>query len=75
MIYYTVHAKERMIFRGITEEMLKSALDRPDKVGIGYQGRSLVFKDFSKGVIKVVFIKKKSSQIIISVIWELIKMN
>ena len=70
MIYYTVHAKARMIFRGITEEMVKNALVKPDKIGIGYKGKNLVFKKFSKGIIKIVFKKKKSSVIIISVIWD-----
>ena len=73
MIYYTGHAKERMILRGITEKMVRIALLKPDKIGTGYDGRKLVFKKFEKGIIKVVFINKKSSQIIISVIWELIK--
>ena len=70
MIYYTGHAKERMILRGITHEMVKNALVKPDKVDIGYEGRDLVFKKFNRGIIKIVFIKKKSSYIIISVIWE-----
>jgi len=72
MIYYTGHAKERIILRGITHGMIKNALMKPDKIGIGYQGRSLVFKKFSRGTIKIVFIKKKSSYVIVSVIWELI---
>jgi Domain of unknown function (DUF4258) len=70
MIYYTVHAKARMIFRGITEEMIKDALFRPDRIGFGYEGKSLVFKKFNKGTIKIVFVKKKSSYVIVSVIWE-----
>ncbi len=75
MIYYTVHARARMILRNITEEMIKSALLNPDKVGLGYDGKSLVFKKFDKGIIKIVFSKKKNSIIIVSVIWELIKKN
>ncbi|MFA4975809.1 MAG: DUF4258 domain-containing protein [Candidatus Paceibacterota bacterium] len=75
MIYYTVHAKARMIFRGITEEMVKSTLLKPDKIDIGYEGKNLVFKKFNKGIVKIVFINKKSSQVIVSVIWELIKKN
>ncbi len=70
MIYYTVHAKARMIFRGITEEMVKNALMKPDRVGMGYDGKSLVFKKFSSGVVKIVFVKKNSSIIIVSVIWD-----
>ena len=70
MIYYTVHAKARMIFRGITEEMIKTALAKPDKVGFGHNGKSLVFKKFGKRVMKVVFVNKKSSQVIVSIIWD-----
>jgi Domain of unknown function (DUF4258) len=73
MIYYTGHAKERMLLRGITQEMIKKALANPDKTSTGYDGRDLVFKKFPKGVIKVVFVKKKSSHIIISAIWHIIK--
>jgi len=70
MIYYTVHAKVRMIFRGITEEMVKSSLLNPDKVGFGYDSKSLVFKKFDKGIVKIVFVRKKNSVIIVSVIWD-----
>ena len=73
MIYYTGHAKERMILRGITQIMVRKALAYPDNTGIGYDDKSLVFKKFSKGVIKVIFIKRKNSYIIISVIWHMIK--
>ena len=73
MIYYTVHAKARMIFRGITEEMVKNAFVKPDKIDTGYDGKNLVFKKFNRGIVKIVFVKKKSSVVIVSVIWELIK--
>ena len=59
-----------MIFRGITEKMVKTALVKPDKIGIGYGGKSLVFKKFNKGVVKIVFKNKKSSIIVVSVIWD-----
>ena len=72
MIYYTGHAKERMILRGITEDMVRIALLKPDKIGVGYHSRNLAFKKFSQGIIKVVYVKKKVSRIIVSVIWELI---
>ena len=62
-----------MILRGITEEMVKDALLKPDNVGLGYQGKSLIFKRFNRLIIKVVFIKKKNSKVIVSVIWELTK--
>ncbi|KKR31267.1 MAG: hypothetical protein UT65_C0032G0009 [Parcubacteria group bacterium GW2011_GWF2_39_8b] len=58
-----------MLLRGITEEMIQKALVNPDKVGVGYDVRDLVFKKFPRGIIKIVFIKKKTSYIIISAIW------
>lgn len=70
MIYYTVHAKARMIFRGITEEMVKNAIVKPDKIGFGYNGKSLAFKKFNKGMVKIVFKKRKNSVVIVSVIWD-----
>ena len=71
MIYYTGHAKERMLLRGITEVMVRKALAHPDSIGIGYDERNLVFKKFLNGIIKVVFVKRKNSHIIISVIWDI----
>ena len=73
MIYYTGHARERMLLRGITEDMVKKALTHPDRIGTGYGGKNLVFKKFSQGIIKVVFIKRKNTHIIISVIWHIKK--
>ena len=73
MIYYTGHAKERMLLRGITEDMVRKALTHPDKIGMGYGGKDLVFKKFLKGIIKIVFIKRKNTYLIISVIWHIIK--
>jgi len=70
VIYYTLHARERMLLRGITEEMLTQGLANPDTVGIGYDSRNLAFKRFPRGVIKTVFIKRKNHHIIISVIWD-----
>jgi len=58
-----------MTLRKITEAMLKASLIDPDEIAYGYFGRSIVFKKFIQGVIKVVFIKEKNKQIIISVIW------
>jgi len=75
MIYYTKHAKERMLLRGITEDMVKNSFLKPDEIGTGYEGKSLIFKKFKNGVIKVVFINKKSSKVIISVIWKSLNKN
>lgn len=72
-IILTDHAKERMAVRKITEKMIKEAITGPDRKGVGYQDRFLVYKKFTAGVIKVVYSTEKGSHIIISVIWESIK--
>lgn len=69
-IILTDHTKERMVLRKITEKMVKEAVTAPDSEGLGYQNRSLVFKSFSAGMVKVVYAKEKDFYIIISVIWE-----
>ena len=70
MIYYTVHAKTRMIFREITEEMVRRTLANPDKTGQGYGGKNLAYKKFKAKILKVVYKQKKDSYIIVSVIWD-----
>ena len=62
-----------MALRNITEKMVEDAILNPDKTGVGYEGKNLVFKKSNKGIIKIVFVRKKSSYVIVSVIWELTK--
>ncbi len=69
-IILTDHTKERMAVRKITEKMIKDAIIGPESKGVGYQNRSLVFKSFSAGVVKVVYTRERDFYIIISVIWE-----
>ena len=59
--------------RGITQEMVIKALSKPDKVGMGYDDKNLVFKKFLRGVVKIVFVKKKNHYTVVSVIWHIIK--
>jgi hypothetical protein len=37
LIIYTYHSLDRISLRGITREMIKSALSNPDKTGVGYK--------------------------------------
>ena len=69
-IIFTTHAKERMALRGISVEEVGTALLKPDKTGIGYGGKSIVYKKIKKGTMKVVFAQKKNTCVIVSVIWE-----
>ena len=69
-IILTDHTRERMALRKITEKMIKETIIEPDSNGTGYQNRSLVFRSFGAGMVKVVYMKEKDFYIIISVIWE-----
>ena len=69
-IIYTDHVKYRMELRGITEDMIEKTLTEPDKTGMGYQDRSLAWKTFEKGRIKVVCSKEGGDYIVISVMWD-----
>lgn len=66
----TDHAKYRKRKRHITDSMIQKALTRPDRTGTGYLGRSLAFKSFPEGEIKVVYTIEHGIAVIISVIWE-----
>ncbi len=69
-VIFTNHARQRMKLRGITLAMVKIAIKNPDNIGFGYGMKSLVFKKFNGKTIKVVFVQKKDTRVIISVIWE-----
>ncbi len=68
-ILYTHHARHRILVRSITEEMVEKALSNPDRRGTGYQNRSLAWKTFENGTIKVVYSKENKNYVIISVMW------
>lgn len=69
-IIYTAHARQRMALRGITEEMVRQALEMPDERGTGYRERSLVYRRFPQGRIKVVYVQEQVRMIVITVMWE-----
>ncbi|OIO87405.1 MAG: hypothetical protein AUK02_05180 [Anaerolineae bacterium CG2_30_58_95] len=69
-IIYTVHAKERMAVRGITDQMVHEALEVPDERGIGYGSRTLAYRRFAQGRIKVVYVEEKEQIVVITVMWE-----
>ena len=69
-IVYTVHARQRMVLRGITEEMVRQALEMPDERGAGYRDRSLAYRRFPQGRIKVVYVEEQGQMVVITVMWE-----
>ncbi|MEW6481856.1 MAG: DUF4258 domain-containing protein [bacterium] len=56
-VVFTEHAKYRMATRGITRTMVISALRFPDRIGKGYNNKTLAYKTFSNGTIKVVYFR------------------
>jgi hypothetical protein len=69
-IVYTYHSLDRISLRGITKEMVQSALSHPDRNGTGYNNRRLAYKAIGNRVIKVVYTQEPNKYIIISIIWE-----
>lgn len=69
-VTYTTHAKQRMALRGITQEMVRQAVEAPDEKGMGYQSRSLAYRRFPQGRIKVVYVEEAGAVVVITVMWE-----
>lgn len=49
--------------------MVMQAVEQPDTRGSGYGGRSLAFKAFVEGTIKVVYVHEGERCVIITVMW------
>lgn len=69
-IAYTTHATQRMALRGITDEMVRQTLEAPDETGTGYQARSLAYRRFPRGRIKVVYVAEPRGIVVITAMWE-----
>jgi hypothetical protein len=69
-IIYTTHAKQRMALRGITKEMVRQTVEVPDETGVGYRARSLAYRLFPQGRVKVVYVEEAREIVVITVMWE-----
>ena len=69
-IVYTAHARQRMVLRGITDAMVRQALEMADDQGVGYRDRSLVYRRFPQGRIKVVYAEEQGRVVVVTVMWE-----
>ncbi|MGQ9584303.1 MAG: DUF4258 domain-containing protein [Anaerolineae bacterium] len=69
-IVYTAHARQRMALRGITEELVRQALEAPDEKGVGYRARVVAYRNFPQGRIKVVYVEDNKGITVITVMWE-----
>ena len=70
VITYSAHARQRMAMRDITEEMVRRTLDSPDELGVGYRSRSLAYRRFPQGTVKVVYVMAQQTAAVITVMWE-----
>jgi hypothetical protein len=59
-----------MSVRGITKEMVRDTLAKPEQTGTGYKNRLLAYKSFGNRKIKVVYTKEDERFVTISVIWD-----
>ncbi len=69
-IVLTYHARERMILRRVTIEMIEETIFTPDSSEAAHPGRRLAFKWFGDRLLKVVYRVEGGDHIVISVIWE-----
>ena len=64
------HARERMELRNITEDMVRETLKHPEKTETSFRRRTIVYRRFQEGIIKVPFVTEGDIQHVITVIWE-----
>ena len=50
--------------------MIEEAIRNPDQAGVGYKGRTLVYKSYANKRIKVVYTKTTEQFVVISVMWD-----
>ena len=66
-IVYTIHARERMVERGIKEEDVELILSNPDSVGEGRNGALIATRRISGRMVKIIYNLKDNITIIITV--------
>jgi SOS response regulatory protein OraA/RecX len=69
-IRFTVHARQRMALRGISEEMVSRTLQEPEEITVGYRSRKVAFRRFPKGRIKVVYREEQGQVVVITAMWQ-----
>jgi len=69
-IAYTVHARQRMALRNMTDETVRQTLEMPDERATGYRDRSLAYRRFPQGRIKVVYVEEQEQVVVITAMWE-----
>jgi len=59
-----------MALRGISLQMIEETIFVPDTTGRGYSDKLLAFKEFPRGILKVVYAINGNDHLIISAIWK-----
>lgn len=66
-IVYTKHARDRILWRGVSKSDLEEAVKNPDLVSILGNGKIEAWKKIRDGKLKVIYIVKGDSIIVITV--------
>ena len=67
-IRFDRHARRRMKWRGISEEEILAALEKPDRMETSVMGRKNVFKSMGDRNIKVTFMESFGEILVISAV-------
>jgi hypothetical protein len=58
-----------MGLRGISEEMVLETLFSPERTGTGYRSRSVAWRTFPQGGVKIVYSEKPDAIVVITAMW------
>ncbi|MAG28741.1 hypothetical protein CL632_01145 [bacterium] len=64
------HAQQRMELRGITKDMVRETLSKPEAQDTGYLGRSVSYKKFGNKYLQVVYEDVDHTRRVITVVWK-----
>ena len=67
---FTPYSERRRKQRGITNQMIEEALERPDYVKKSYEGRKMAFKKIHGGTLVVIFEERENYIRIITLYYE-----
>ena len=68
-VIFTIHAKERMLQRGINENTVKEIIEKPDFIENTFLGRKIAVKMLVKKW-NVVYIEEENKLIVLSVYFD-----
>lgn len=69
MITYTLHAKQQMELRSISEKQVEVTIRSPDYTESSRENKEIYYKDFKKNYLKVVLVEEDYSFTVITTYW------